>query len=148
MYRSLSTLRLIRFRSTQIRTAPDFYKTGTIDVHQGFVISSITPADLRRSNSSLTFGNIGIDTLRATVTTDGWASSFRMIFTCSVFRHPTPSVIASSSVMRFICEATPPRLRRFSTSFTPTMTRKWYTVPFYVAFAMNCPRQFSGPPGL
>ena len=29
MYRSLSTLRLRRFRSTQIHSAPDFFKTDT-----------------------------------------------------------------------------------------------------------------------
>ena len=89
MYRSVSTLRLRRFRSTQIRTAPDFFKTGTIGAHQGvgFVISSVTPI---RSNSSLTVGSIGIGTLRATVTADGCASSLGMIFTGAVFRHPIP----------------------------------------------------------
>ena len=43
MYRSLSTLRLRHARSMQIRTAPDFFKTGTIGTHQGvgYAISSI-----------------------------------------------------------------------------------------------------------
>ena len=74
------------------------------------------PLQIRTSSSSLAFGSIGIGTLRATVTADGPASSFVMIFTGS----PTPSVTASSLVMRFIREATS-RLRRFTTSFTTTM---------------------------
>ena len=73
MYSSLSKLMLRRFRYMQIRTAPHFFKTDTIGAHRwvGFVNYSITPANQRRFNSSLTFGSIGIGTLRATVTTDG-----------------------------------------------------------------------------
>ena len=67
MYLSLFTARFSFFRSTQMRTPPPFFITGTIGAHQsvGSVMRSMTPFSSMRWSSCSTFGSRGSGILRA-----------------------------------------------------------------------------------
>ena len=75
--RSLQTLSFRRVRSTHIRTFPSGFGTTTIPEHQsvGSWTRLTTPSLCIRSSSALTFGSIGIATLRGVVRANGLESA-------------------------------------------------------------------------
>ena len=89
--RSLQTLSFRRVRSTHIRTFPSGFGTTTIPEHQsvGSWTHLTTPSLYIRSRSALTFGSIGIATLRGVVRANGLESApSRIRYSTSNFPSP------------------------------------------------------------
>ena len=75
------TLSLRDQKSTQMRTAPDFFRTTTIPAHQGAGSSTgeMTPSDCMRESSSLTFCLRGSGTFLGMHRANGCASGLSRI---------------------------------------------------------------------
>ena len=87
---SRRTAMLSFFKSTQIRTVPFFFTTGTIAEHQSvdYVTTRITSEVTMPSRSAFTLSIRGNGTTLAVVTQDGSTPVFSLIVTGSVFIKP------------------------------------------------------------